>query len=309
MLSTLKRLVPDDLKKTATPIERDLTVGQVSVRREKTWISEVAEHDGVAAVEYFLHYHELNGKAERKRILKYFQGVYLSFKGVKDLQEAFENISAKVVELDSYGLNRVDLPWDEKLTAFYDSSFNPDPKDSKCHYGWVIYLCGGPIAWGSHKHNHVSPAVMHAEYCTVRPLGDCIIWMRKLCTELGFSEFCDEPVPTHGDNDIATGLIRENRHTPANRMILREFHLVQQYCRDGYIDPLRVNTKRNPSDLLTKASTEVDWNRTIDELRGLSPIDYVTLASDPDSASLSIELSPSSLLAVKDCPPSFANAV
>ena len=115
LFAVLKRLVPDDLKKTATPIERDLTVGQVSVRRERTWISEVAEHDGVAAVEYFLHYHELNGKAERKRILKYFQGVYLSFKGVKDLQEAFENISAKVVELDSYGLNRVDLPWDEVI--------------------------------------------------------------------------------------------------------------------------------------------------------------------------------------------------
>ena len=85
--------------------------------------------------------------------------------------------------------------------------------------------------------------------------------------------------------------------------------LVQQYCRDGYIDPLRVNTKRNPSDLLTKACAEVDWNRTIDELRGLRPIDYVTLSSDPDLASLSIELSPSPILAVKDCPPSLANAV
>ena len=76
---------------------------------------------------------------------------------------------------------------------------------------------------------------------------------------------------------------------------------------------MRVNTKRNPSDLLTKAVTEVDWNRTIDEstdeLRGLRPIDYVTLASDPDLASLSIELSPSPILAVKDCPPSLANAV
>jgi hypothetical protein len=39
------------MKKIATPIERDLTVGQVSVRRESKWISEVAEHDGVAAVE------------------------------------------------------------------------------------------------------------------------------------------------------------------------------------------------------------------------------------------------------------------
>ena len=70
--SALTSVVPDDLKKTATPIGRDLTVGQVSVRSESKWISEVAEHDGVAAVEYFLHYHELNGKAERKRILKYF---------------------------------------------------------------------------------------------------------------------------------------------------------------------------------------------------------------------------------------------
>jgi hypothetical protein len=133
--------------------------------------------------------------------------------------------------------------------------------------------------------------------------------MRKLCTELGFSEFCDEPVPTHGDNDMATSLIRENRHTPANRMILREFQLVQQYCRDGYIDPLRVNTKRNPCDLLTKSVTEADWNRTIDELRGLSPIDYATLSSDPDLASLSIELSPSHIEVVKDYPPSHVDAV
>jgi hypothetical protein len=72
---------------------------------------------------------------------------------------------------------------------------------------------------------------------------------------------------------------------------------------------LRVNTKRNPSDLLTKAVTEVDWNRKIDELRGLRPIDYVTLSSDPDLASLSIELSPSPILAVKDYPPSHADAV
>jgi hypothetical protein len=76
-------------------------------------------------------------------------------------------------------------------------------------------------------------------------------------------------------------------------------------CDSGNQSP----PKRNPSDLLTKAVTEVDWNRTIDELRGLSPIDYVTLSSDPDLASLSIELSPSPILAVKDYPPSLANAV
>jgi hypothetical protein len=40
LFAVLKRLVPDDLKKTATPIERDLTVGQVSVRSESKWISE-----------------------------------------------------------------------------------------------------------------------------------------------------------------------------------------------------------------------------------------------------------------------------
>ena len=52
-------------------------------------------------------------------------------------------------------------------------------------------------------------------------------------------------------------------------MIFREFHLVldlvQQYHRDAVIDPLRVNTKKNPSDLLTKSVTELDWNQSIDK--------------------------------------------
>ena len=173
------------------------------------------------------------------------------------------------------------------LSCFYDSSFNPDPKDSKCHYGWVIYLGGGPIAWGSHKHQHVSPAVMHAEYCTVRPAADCIIWIRKLLTELGMTKYLPKPrpgcpdqpgpVPIYGDNDMATSLIVENRHTPANRMILREFHLVQEYYRQGFILPKRVNTKRNPSDLLTKSATEPDFRGLIHQLTGYRAMDESTL--------------------------------
>jgi hypothetical protein len=60
------------------------------------------------------------------------------------------------------------------------------------------------------------------------------------------------------------------------------------------------------------ARRETPWsplNPMLTDPRGLSPIDYVTLSSDPDLASLSIELSPSPILAVKDYPPSHADAV
>ena len=46
----------------------------------------------MSAVEWLLHYHELNGKTDREEILKYFKHVHIQFKGETDLQTAFDSI-------------------------------------------------------------------------------------------------------------------------------------------------------------------------------------------------------------------------
>ena len=59
----------------------------------------------MSAVEWLLHYHELNGKTDREEILKYFKNVHIQFKGETDLQTAFDSIALRVQNLESYGLS------------------------------------------------------------------------------------------------------------------------------------------------------------------------------------------------------------
>jgi len=172
------------------------------------------------------------------------------------------------------------------MTAFYDASFNPDPKDSKVQYGWCLMLAGGCLAWSSHKLGYVSRSVMEAEYCAVRPAADMIIFYKKLADELGLSKygkgpeyqstgsFSGWPIRIYGDNDQATRLIKENRNTPATRSILREQHKGQECCVQKIIDPKRVDTKKNPADIFTKAVYGEDFLLLSSMLKGYTPIEY-----------------------------------
>ena len=185
------------------------------------------------------------------------------------------------------------------MTAFYDASFNPDPKDSKVHYGWCIMLAGGCLAWSSHKLPYVSRSIMEAEYCATRPAADMIIFYKKLAEELQMMKYANGPVHrvstegevvdgklkpfegwpilVHGDNDQATRLVKENRNTPATRSILREQHLAQECCTKCFITPARADTKKNPADLFTKAVDGDDFFRLSAQLKGYEKIEYQTI--------------------------------
>ena len=185
------------------------------------------------------------------------------------------------------------------MTAFYDASFNPDPKDSKVHYGWCIMLAGGCLAWSSHKLPYVSRSIMEAEYCATRPAADMIIFYKKLAEELQMAKYANGPVHrvstegelvngilipfqgwpilVHGDNDQATRLVKENRNTPATRSILREQHLAQECCTKCLITPARADTKKNPADLFTKAVDGDDFYKLSAQLKGYDKIDYQTI--------------------------------
>ena len=177
------------------------------------------------------------------------------------------------------------------MTAFYDASFNPDPKDSKVQYGWCLMLAGGCLAWSSHKLPYVARSIMEAEYCAVRPASDMIIFYKKLAAELNLFKYCNGPehqkstdgrysgwpIRIYGDNDQATRLIKENRNTPATRSILREQHLGQEQCIKKVIDPRRVETKKNPADIFTKAVYGETFRSLSEQLKGYAPIEYTNI--------------------------------
>ena len=155
-----------------------------------------------------------------------------------------------------------------QVLACYDSSFKPDPQDSKCQYGYCIYFMNAPIAWCSRKHDHIALSSSHAEYMALAHTARTVVWIRNLFKEMGLEEFVDGPTVCLGDNINANMLAKEGKVSTQNRHILLAYHYAKEAYETGEIDPRRVCTRDNPSDVLTKANPRPDIIRLVPGLTG-----------------------------------------
>jgi len=155
-----------------------------------------------------------------------------------------------------------------QLMGCYDSSFKPDPKDSKCQWGYVFYFKGAPIAWASKKHDHVALSSSHAEYMALAHTARTAVWLRNLFHEMNLDEFIQGPTILLGDNINAGILCTEAKVSTQNRHILLAYHYAKEAYETGEIEPRRVDTKSNPSDVLTKANPKPDIDRLVPCLTG-----------------------------------------
>lgn len=155
-----------------------------------------------------------------------------------------------------------------QVLACYDSSFKPDPKDSKCQYGYCIYFMNAPIAWCSRKHDHIALSSSHAEYMALAHTARTVVWIRNLFKEMNLGEFVDGPTICLGDNINANMLAKEGKVSTQNRHILLAYHYAKEAYETGEICPRRVCTRDNPSDVLTKANPKPDIARLVPNLTG-----------------------------------------
>ena len=78
------------------------------------------------------------------------------------------------------------------------------------------------------------------------------MWLRSLLTELGFQDWVSAPTAMMGDNDQTTNIANEDYISQATRYFRLEYHFCKECKESGDIQPLRVATTDNYSDLLTK---------------------------------------------------------
>ena len=81
-------------------------------------------------------------------------------------------------------------------------------------------------------------------------------WIRELLEEMGFPQYVREPTPLLGDNDQATRWGLEHMVTGGTKPIRVEYHFVKECVELGDVDPRRVPTEDNISDIFTKALSE-----------------------------------------------------
>jgi hypothetical protein len=57
-----------------------------------------------------------------------------------------------------------------------------------------------------------------------------IVHSKNLLTEMGFEQFCDEPVPTIGDNVQCVTLCHEKKVTSGNKFSTLDLHYSKEMC-------------------------------------------------------------------------------
>ncbi|KAE8255524.1 hypothetical protein A4X13_0g3015 [Tilletia indica] len=136
------------------------------------------------------------------------------------------------------------------LVGFADADFAGDSDTSRSTTGFVFYVHGNPVSWSSRLQTSVAMSTVEAEYIALAEGLREGLWIRNLLSELGFP--AQVPFELHTDNE-GTRTIAQNpeAHKRTKHIALR-YHAIRERVQRGEISVVRVDTKDNPADVLTK---------------------------------------------------------
>ncbi len=138
-----------------------------------------------------------------------------------------------------------------RIETYVDSSYATDPVRRRSITGYAICLGGGPVAWRSHLQPTVADSPNAAEYIGVYKAVVATMGIQNLLVELG----ADPGTPViYEDNDGARRLAMSDMGQKRARHLDIKHHLVQDLCRDGKVEVVRIPGENQPADLLTKGS-------------------------------------------------------
>ncbi len=137
------------------------------------------------------------------------------------------------------------------IETYVDTSYASDPVRRRSITGYVINLGGGPVIWRSHLQSTVVDSPNAAEYVGLYEAAVASMGIKNLLEELGMNP--STPL-IYEDNDGARRLAMSGMGQKRARHLDIKHHLVQDLCRDGQVEVVRLPGEDQPADLLTKGS-------------------------------------------------------
>ena len=145
------------------------------------------------------------------------------------------------------------VPKDKKakivIHAFVDSDWGGCPDTRRSTSGYVIHVCGGPVAWRSKLMPTIALSSCEAEFMALTEVCRELMWMCRFMDEIGI----DYEVPNvYCDSSSAINWAED----PVQHQRNKHVEIKYLYCRDVVSDEkvrlFKVHTSRNIADLMTK---------------------------------------------------------
>ena len=145
------------------------------------------------------------------------------------------------------------------LSGYSDSDYANCVDTSRSIGGYCFTLGAGAISWGSRKQTTVADSSCYAEYIALHNAAHEVVFLRQLLEGLHLLP----SGATHllCDNDAASRLSEDHVWHSHTKHIRVKYHYTRELVLAGEVSVLRVGSKDNVADILTKPLSRVDFQR------------------------------------------------
>ena len=155
------------------------------------------------------------------------------------------------------------------LVGFADANWAGNTDNARSTTGYIFYLANGPISWKSKEQKTVALSSTEAEYMSLTAAAQEALHLRDLLPFLSVD--ISSPTVIYEDNEGALQLANNTVHHDKTKHINIKHHFIRDTVASKQIHVLRVVTKDNVSDLLTKPVTNTVYEHLIQRFLGISP--------------------------------------
>jgi hypothetical protein len=146
-----------------------------------------------------------------------------------------------------YGGSRAELD----VKGYVSTGYNADSDDEKSQIGYVFLVNGGAVSWRSCKQSLKAKSTMESEYIVTADATNEAVWLQKFFLELGVLPGMRDPVHIYCDDMTTITETRELRAHSVDKPILRRYHVIRDYVKDGRIRICKAHIDLNGAEPLT----------------------------------------------------------
>jgi len=144
-----------------------------------------------------------------------------------------------------------------QITAFVDSDHAHDLVTRRSISGMILFLGRTPVYYSSKRQSSVTTSTYGAEFNAMRSATEEIFALRYALRSMGVH--VSSPTKVFGDNMavILNTTIADSLLT--KKHIAISYHMVREAVAAGVVQPIKIDTKENYADMLTKALASTEF--------------------------------------------------
>ena len=136
----------------------------------------------------------------------------------------------------------------QQYVGYCDSDFVGDLDKRRSTTDYVFTLGRGSISWRSILQSTIALSTMEAEYIIVTEAVKEVIWLRGLLSDL---RVIQKNIEVFCDNQSAIFLAKNPTYHARTKHIDVKYHYVREVIKGSDVLLKKMDTKDNPSDILT----------------------------------------------------------